>query len=54
LLLLAGISKSQRLWPSPGTNSPYGLFESRLSPQRRRALPPPRSVAHSGASNCGF
>ena len=38
LLLLAGMSQSQRLWPSAGTNSPRGLFVSRLSPQRRRAL----------------
>ena len=30
LLLLAGMSQSQRLWPSPGTNSPYGLFVSGL------------------------
>ena len=38
LLLLAGMSQSQRLWPSAGTSSPCGLFVSRLSPQRRRAL----------------
>ncbi len=32
LLPLAGMSQSQsqRLWPSPGTNSPYGLFVSGL------------------------
>ena len=54
LLLLAGMSQSQRLWPSAGTNSPCGLFVSRLSPQRRRALPAHRIAAHSGAPNCGF
>ena len=36
LRLRAGLSQSQRLWPSPDTNSPYGLFVSGLSPQRRR------------------
>jgi hypothetical protein len=30
------------------------LLLAGMSPQRRRALPAPRSVAHSGASNCGF
>ena len=29
---LADMSQSPRLWPSPDTNSPYGLFVSGLSP----------------------
>ncbi len=30
------------------------LLLAAMRPQRRRALPPPRIAAHSGASNCGF
>jgi hypothetical protein len=30
------------------------LLLAGISPQRRCALPAPRSLAHSGASNCGF
>ena len=44
----------KRLWPSPGTNSPQGLFVSGLSPQRRCALPSRPIAARSGASNCRF